>query len=247
MIKLLVLPPGINLVLLLFVGVLWFKRRTMSLLLLAFTFLLTYCLATPFVASKLLQHLEAEFEPLNISERDQIKAEAIVVLGAGRHSQAAEFSGKDAPSAFGLERMLYAAHLVKQLQLPLAVAGGAVFDPKMESEASIMSRYFLEYFHIITRWQEGSSRNTWENAINSGKTFGKDVSTILLVTHSWHMKRAKACFEKAGFTVIPAPTRFSSDSLPVALNLIPSANALSKSTYALHEYIGFLWYRLVYF
>ncbi|MCX4026003.1 YdcF family protein [Endozoicomonas sp. SM1973] len=247
MIKLLVLPPGINLVLLLFVGILWFKRRTMALFLLIVTFLLTYCLATPFVANKLLQHLESGFQPLDISDNSQLHAEAVVVLGAGRHSQAAEFSGEDAPSALGLERMLYAAHLVKQLQLPLAAAGGAVFDPEMESEASIMGRYFLEYFHIITRWQEGGSRNTWENAINSGREFGNQVSTILLVTHAWHMKRAKACFEKAGFTVIPAPTRFTSDSLPVALSFIPSASALSKSTYALHEYIGILWYRLVYF
>lgn len=245
MIKLLVQPPGINLVLLLLVVALWFRRRVMALLLLVLTILFTYSLATPFFAKQLLQNLESEFKPLE--HFNDITADAVVVLGAGRNAQAKEFAGRDAPSALGLERMLYAAHLVKQLQLPLAVTGGSVLDSEVESEASIMSRYFLDYFHVIARWQETTSRNTWENAVNSSREFGKEAPTILLVTHAWHMKRAKACFEKAGFSVIPAPTRFTNQYLSVALSFIPSASAFRRSSYALHEYIGLLWYKLAYF
>lgn len=53
---------------------------------------------------------------------------------------------------------------------------------------------------------ENSSRNTYENAINTAEIMKREgFKTALLVTSASHMKRAKLVFEHAGVEVIPAP------------------------------------------
>ena len=64
------------------------------------------------------------------------------------------------------------------------------------------------------------------------------------------MPRAAYVFEKQGFTVVKAPTAFATSGGDTPefsiLQLLPSAGALSASYYAIHEYVGGLWYRIRY-
>ncbi len=63
------------------------------------------------------------------------------------------------------------------------------------------------------------------------------------------MKRAAAEFKKVGFEVQNAPTVYLSsaneDDLTV-FDLIPSAQAMLNSNFALHEFVGLLWYKIRY-
>ena len=72
------------------------------------------------------------------------------------------------------------------------------------------------------------------------------VRRIVLVTHAFHMPRAKLLFERAGLEVIPAPTAFFShatfDWLLTAF--LPQTKALQISYYALHERLGMAWLAL---
>ena len=62
-------------------------------------------------------------------------------------------------------------------------------------------------FEVAVSWSERESTDTLENASLSAPILNKNgVRTILLVTHAWHMPRARACFEAQGFTVLAAPT-----------------------------------------
>ena len=51
-------------------------------------------------------------------------------------------------------------------------------------------------------------------------------------------------FEAQGLEVLPTGTLFASTGIDDAFDLIPTPNGLRDSTYALHEWLGILWYKL---
>jgi len=71
---------------------------------------------------------------------------------------------------------------------------------------------------------------------------------ILLVTSAWHMSRAKLLFERVGFDVVPVPTDFEmSYALERSIrfdDFIPSCDALSRNSYCVKEWVGYVGYRL---
>jgi len=109
----------------------------------------------------------------------------------------------------------------------------------------LMRTVLEQEFHTSVRWVEDKSNNTADEARECWKILApQGITQIALVTHAWHMPRAKMVFEQAGFTVIPAPMGFSTDSPFSILQLLPNADALRQSARALHEWIGIFWYQL---
>src|SRR5690606_24989698 len=142
-----------------------------------------------------------------------------------------------------LERIRYAAFLYDQHDLPILVTGGSPSGG--EAEGWVMKRELETLFNTPVRWLAVKSNNTAENAALSRDILQEDgVHTIALVTHAWHMPRAKRAFENVGLTVIPAPTVFYRTDVTGAMNFIPQADYLSLSNTALREWIGMAWYRL---
>ena len=93
---------------------------------------------------------------------------------------------------------------------------------------------------------ENRSRNTFENAV-----FTKEMvtpqpgQTWLLVTSAFHMPRAKALFDKAGFAAIPWPVDYrTSGEEGVSLFADNPADSLQATTLALREWIGLFAYWL---
>jgi uncharacterized SAM-binding protein YcdF (DUF218 family) len=66
----------------------------------------------------------------------------------------------------------------------------------------------------------------------------------LLVTHAWHMRRAGAAFQHAGFDVVPAPIGFATGSADLVSQLVPDAHALVLTHRAWHEALGLISYRI---
>ena len=233
----LLLPPLNGLLLILF-GLLlrstW--RRTANLLLWS-GFLLLWALAMPAVGNALLRTLEVS--PVDL--QDAKTAQAIVVMGAGRYRDAPEFAGETTVKSLALERLRYAARLQRITNLPLLTTGGAPEGGEI-SEAAAMAMSLDKDFSVPTRWQEGTSNNSHENAVFSAAILHPaGIQRIALVTHSWHMPRAIHSFEAAGFTVIPAPTQYVDPHLTV-FSFLPES--YQNSRFALHEWIGLVWYRL---
>ena len=101
-------------------------------------------------------------------------------------------------------------------------------------------------FGVEVKWTEPLSRNTLENAgLSAGILRGAGVGAVYLVTHAWHMPRARGAFEQAGLAVVPAPTAFTTRRKPGVLAWVPDARALRDSSAALHEMLGRAWYRLI--
>lgn len=149
--------------------------------------------------------------------------------------------------ALTLERIRYGARLQRRTGLPILVTGGRPRD-FAQSIAESMQQALVEDFGVPVRWVEGQARTTHENAERSAAVLrAEGIDTIYLVTHAVHMRRAQEAFERAGLTVVPAATVFSSSDPEVSLReLVPRTTTLVLSSYALHELIGRLWYRLTY-
>ena len=168
--------------------------------------LLLYALSTQAVAGWLIVSLQRD-APIPPDAVVDPKASAIVVLSAGARRSAYPYD-TDHIGPLTFERLRYGAQLHRRFLLPLLLSGGVAPGVSV-SNAELMSRALKEEFGIEPRWLEGSSGSTRENAIRSAEIlFDEGVSRVYLVTHAWHMPRAKSTFERAGFDVIPAPTAF---------------------------------------
>lgn len=234
----LLLPP-LNLLLLALAGA-WLagRHRRLGRALLAAGLGGLWLLSTPIVANALLDSLSGSPTPLAADQAD-----AIVILGGGRVRDSWEYGG-DTLGRFSLERVRYGALLARRLDRPVLVSGGSA-QGEAVAEATIMAEALEREFGVPVRWIEAGSRNTRENARMSAELLRRDgVGRVFLVTHAWHLPRARPEFEAVGLVVIPAGTGHSLDSDIRPLDFLPSAPALYQSYYACHEWIGLLWYRI---
>jgi uncharacterized SAM-binding protein YcdF (DUF218 family) len=109
----------------------------------------------------------------------------------------------------------------------------------------VMSMVLKQELGIEAKWLEGQSNTTQENALQSAKILNQEgIKTIYLVTHFWHMPRAKVQFQKQGFTVIEAPMGFYQKEEFTPLDFYPSNEGFQRTRWIWHELLGNLWYRL---
>ena len=243
--KTLVLPPG-NLLLLAGIG--WLISRRWKLagrITITLSFALLLLFSMPFFSSLLLIGLQKD-QALGTNEVTP-QASAIVVLGGDTRRFAPEFGGETA-GAETLERLRYGAKLHRDLGVPILVTAGAA-KKDATPLAEMMAEILEGDFGIPVRWVESEARNTYENAKFTAEILRREgLQKIYLVTHAWHMPRAKRSFESVGLNVVPAPTGLTIDDDHVLLvDFVPKAEALRRSAAALHEYLGILWYELNYY
>jgi uncharacterized SAM-binding protein YcdF (DUF218 family) len=176
----------------------------------------------------------------------QIHSQAIILLGSGRRLGALdlpEYQYQDiSPTA--MERVRFGARLAKQTKLPILVSGGAPdrVQPGEFSEAELMAKVLQDELSLSVKWLETQSNTTRENAQLSAIILKReDIHEIYLVTHFWHMPRAKAFFEKEGFKVIQAPMGFYQKEQFNALDFYPSSAAIQRIRWIWRESLGLLW------
>lgn len=234
-IKALLLPPGGLLVLAaigLACSVRWprFGRRTAAIALAAL-----YLLSTPIVATALLA-AASDAPEVDLAQAKQ--AQAIVILGGGLRRGAIEYGG-DTPGRLTLERLRYGARLARQTGLPVLVSGGTVGSTR--SEADVMRETLEHEFGVTVRWLEERSRNTRENARRTAEVLRPEgIGRVVLVVHSFDVRRARYEFEQAGLEVVPAPTLVPYFTVHGVLDFLPSASAMQVSYYACYEMLGYV-------
>ncbi|MBN1878430.1 MAG: YdcF family protein [Anaerolineae bacterium] len=207
------------------------------------------------VAMVLTRSLEWRYLPPS----DVPRADVIVVLGGGTRTQAYPRSTHEVDDAG--DRLLYAAWLYQHGAAPyILVSGGRaewVGPAGKNAEAEVMAE-LLTLMSVPREaiWLEETSRNTYENAMESYKILeAEDVKDLILVTSAMHMPRAYGLFARPGFTVIPAPTDFfvtqddwdfyTQPKLEVQVfNLLPSSSDLRLTSKVMKEYIGMVVYKL---
>ena len=209
--------------------------------------------STRWIALGMVRSLEWRYLPMT----QMPSADAIVLLGGGTES--AEYPRQTVELNSSGDRVLYAAWLYKQGKAPHILLSGGLIDwldtgnTPAEDMAVILDMMGVPKEAL---WLESTSRNTYENAVNSRKFLNeKGINRIILVTSALHMPRSVDLFKHQGFDVIPAPTdysvtqaawqRLTNPNLATQLlNLMPNIDNLSSVTRALKEYLGMLVYRL---
>lgn len=202
---------------------------------------LLYGLSTPLAADLLLGSLQQQ-PALTGQQAAESGAQAIVVLSA--ESSAGPEYGGTTVGPLTLTRVRYGAHLHRLTGLPVLVTGGPGAAGQ-RSIAEAMRQTLADDLAVTDVWVEDHAATTAENAAFSASVLrDHGVSRVLLVTTAWHMPRSVRAFERHGIAVVAAPTNFDGPGDRGATSLIPSARALQRSYYGLHEWIGGLVYRL---
>jgi uncharacterized SAM-binding protein YcdF (DUF218 family) len=167
--------------------------------------------------------------------------QAIVVLSAEMVRSPKDKLGVR-PGLLTLDRLRTAAALHRSSGLPILVSGG---DGQADlPPLAVMMRQSLEDdFRVPVKWTEDRSTDTWENARFSADILKKDgITSIYLVTHAWHMKRALLAFRGTGLVVTAAPTAIDPPLQYDLGDFLPRAGGWQTGYYAAHEWIGYLWY-----
>ena len=197
-------------------------------------------LGMPIVSDTMLRALESDLPTTPPADHPP---QAIVVLSAGLIRTHQEKLGAR-PDSLTLDRLRTAAMMHRRTGLPVLVSGGV---PRFGGPAlaEVMAQSLNDDFQTPARWIEAKSIDTWENARFSADILhAQGITSIYLVTHSWHMRRALLAFQATGLTVTAAPTSLDDPPGFDLSDFIPRAAGWQTGYYALHEWIGYAWYKL---
>jgi uncharacterized SAM-binding protein YcdF (DUF218 family) len=169
--------------------------------------------------------------------------QAIVVLGAEVIRAHQEKLGVR-PGLLTLDRLRTAAAIHRRTGLPILVTGGTT-QPDTPAVGLVMEQSLKDDFQTPPTWVEDKSADTWQNARFSADILrAQGITSIYLVTHSWHMRRALVAFRGTGLTVTAAPTSFDDPLGPDFDDFLPRASGWQTGYFAIHEWVGYAWYEL---
>lgn len=183
--------------------------------------------------------------PITDQQLKSSKAQAIVVLGAGRRFAAPEYQNQDTVNQRLLERLRYAAWLSKRSGLPVIPSGGSP-QRSGTTEAQLSQSLLINEFGVRVAAIEAASRNTKDHGRFLPPILeAQNIQHVIVVTHAWHMLRTLDVFEQAGISATAAPMGFEhSNTQHGYYAWLPSSGALEISELALHENLGRWWYQL---
>lgn len=223
------------------------RRPRLVSLALGFTLLVT----NPFLANVAYQIWEVP--PVAVeSVGGTAPYEVAIVLG-GFSSARAELSDRlnFGDSANRLTQALELYHQGKVKKILITGGSAAIVGEKL-SEGEAVVRYLERIkFPLEDVIIERKARNTFENATLSAELLTeRNLSSVrcLLLTDGFHMRRAVACFEKAGVKVDP----FSTSSVEPAFKnlspnklIVPSPEGFVRWQKLVKEMVGFVVYRVM--
>lgn len=198
---------------------------------------LLLALSTSLVSGLLLLSLDSPALPMGAP-----LPTVIVVLGAETRT------GPDGADVgpLTLERLRRAADLQRETGLPLLVTAGPT-TRDAPPLAELMRHTLEDSFRVPVRWVEPAARNTADNAAYSAAILAPEgITSVFLVTHAWHMRRARV--EVGSASLVAWPIAVRAERIPDGriADWIPRPDHLMMSWFALREWTGLLAQRLGY-
>ena len=141
-----------------------------------------------------------------------------------------------------LTRLRTGVQLHRRTGLPILVSGGPLprHAPPL---ADLMTQSLKDDFRVDVKWQEQKSRDTWENArFSAAILLPEGITSVYVVTHAWHMRRALQSFEGTGLTVTAAPTPVLRMMNLYLSDFLPTVGSWTTAYFAAHEWLGAIWY-----
>lgn len=196
--------------------------------------------STEVVSNALVRSLEAP--PLQ-SYRPEATYDTVVLLGGLVDDRAAQTYGVPTYTD-SVERLTVTFDLLREDRARTVIVSGGS-DPSIPvAEADALRDQLVAWGIASDRViVEDKSRNTRDNAIESERIIReRGFTTVLLVTSAFHMGRARGCFRAVGLDVDTLPVDFRGHDS--GSSLVPRAQYLDDSTFALREWTGRAVYRL---
>lgn len=191
----------------------------------------------------MLNRLEERFPRPPLPE----KVDGIIVLGGSLDGAVNLVRGGYEMNSSG-DRMVEAVVLARRFPTAKVVISGGSIETFRggEGDADTAPRLFAAFGVAADRLiLENKSRSTYENAVFTRELVTpKPGETWLLVTSAFHMPRAKALFDKAGFSTVPWPVDYRTSGKESIGTLPYPGDWLEVTTVAIREWIGLTAYWL---
>ena len=208
-------------------------------------FILIVC-SLPVVSNKLVAYLESDYQlskPSNIERADSI----VILSGMIRTINSKD--GLDYEFGEASDRIFAGINLFKEKKAPKLI----LTRGKLPWSVGIPEGEYLREIAINNGISESNIlltenvENTEQEAKAIKKLLSDDKSKVLLVTSAFHMPRAQKVFEAAGINVVPFPVDFQKGLSKITfMSFMPSANALSGTSFFAREMMGRIYYNLKY-
>jgi uncharacterized SAM-binding protein YcdF (DUF218 family) len=208
-------------------------------------FILIVC-SLPIVSDKLVAYLESDYQ---LSKPSTIEpADSIVVL-SGMIRTINSKDGLDYEFGEASDRIFAGINLFKEKKAPKLI----LTRGKLPWSVGIPEGEYLKEIAINNGISENNIlltenvENTDQEAKAIKKLLSDDKSKVLLVTSAFHMPRAQKVFEAADINVVPFPVDFQKGLSKITfMSFMPSANALSETSFFVREMMGRIYYNLKY-
>jgi uncharacterized SAM-binding protein YcdF (DUF218 family) len=217
-------------------------RKKSDTLILLLSIVLIYGAGIQPVSNYLSYELEKDYINSR-SVKDKNPLDVIVALSGSSYD--IHTLNKTFPGEITTVRLVHAVQMYKDYKAQYLVCSGKG-DSKI-SNAELMAQMAEELGVPRDKIRvEAKSENTYQNAVEFNKMFGNKNIKIGLVTSAFHMKRSEREFKKYFNNVLPLPAHYlySSPKGNVVIRYIPQSEELYKTSIAIREIVGQLWYRL---
>jgi uncharacterized SAM-binding protein YcdF (DUF218 family) len=141
---------------------------------------------------------------------------------------------------------LYHKGIIKKIML--SGGNGLLFNDGYGQSETMRDYLLANKIPITDIIIENTSRNTIENAMNSAEILKEKYNEglFLLITSANHMRRAQLCFNKANLETTAYPTDCTTSYRSTGYDylLFPRVEALERWQDLIHEWIGYLVYKI---
>ena len=165
----------------------------------------------------------------------------VLVLG-NAHITNTQRSSISQLSDIANKRLSEGVRIYKRLNNAKLIVSGYEGDDKLTAHAIILKNAAIslgvDKNDII---MQEKAKDTYEEAVFAKKIVSNEK--LILVTSAFHMPRAMQIFKSFNINAIAAPTNYYSKTNNDYLTP-PRSKELDKTTLAMHEYIGLLWFNL---
>jgi uncharacterized SAM-binding protein YcdF (DUF218 family) len=193
------------------------------------------------VANMLVVPLEDDYAPIEAIE-DVPAVRYVAVLGGG-HAMVPDRPPLQWLSHTAVERLAEAVRLFHALEDPHLIVSGWAGKSTMPHAAVVAAAAASLGVPDDRISALPDPRDTAEELSAIARLVGDEP--FLLVTSASHMPRAMATAERRGLKAIPAPTDFRSRTTRGFWSWVPDPGAMDVTAAAVHEYVGWLGYRLL--
>ena len=235
-------------VLLFLAGGIWIKKQKLRKLSLVMSLVTAIFFSETIIFNFFMDWWEPDAKPLE--QLDNKYDFAVVLGGIATYDTKA---GKIIPR-YAADRLMQAVRLYKlgRVKKIFISGGAAALFIDRQPESNFLKKYLLDVgipeSDIVI---ENKSKNTYENAIFTRKIFEKNGwagKKFLLITSAFHMRRAEACFKKAGFVnfdTFPVDQYGGELDVDYHLILLPKAEVMAYWNILTKEWVGMIMYKLV--